>query len=232
MIRKFELNDEEYRGIIEAIDHAEDNAIRSRTETFYRLLKKELKEQHEAQDGITATENLIRFNLSEDKEPVVSDSDIDITDFAGDIESKLPEDAWGLEVWTDGSCHGNPGPGGIGLDIKATTNVMFTEDCATISEPLTGEVTNNEAEYIAVKTAVTIANEIDAIHTLSVMCDSQLVVKQLNQEWDCNNDALREHYDEITAMIGEFKEFSINHVPREQNETADELANTAAETAA
>ena len=55
-----------------------------------------------------------------------------------------------IEVYIDGSSKGNPGPGGAGIVIKdASTQKIL----GTLGIPL-GHVTNNQAEFLALKYAL------------------------------------------------------------------------------
>ena len=55
-----------------------------------------------------------------------------------------------IEVYIDGSSKGNPGPGGAGIVIK---NAATQELLSTHGIPL-GHVTNNQAEFLALKHAL------------------------------------------------------------------------------
>jgi len=64
----------------------------------------------------------------------------------------------------------------------------------------------------------------DDVH---VRGDSQLVVKQVRGEWDTNDPGLRERRVRVRELLDRFDEWSLDHVPREINDRADELANQA-----
>ena len=55
-----------------------------------------------------------------------------------------------IEVYIDGSSKGNPGPGGAGIVIK---NAATKELLSAHGIPL-GHVTNNQAEFLALKHAL------------------------------------------------------------------------------
>ncbi len=63
---------------------------------------------------------------------------------------------------------------------------------------------------------------------INFFCDSELIVKQIKGEYKIKNKDLiklsLEFWKEIKALKIKFK---INHIPREQNKTADRLANEA-----
>jgi ribonuclease HI len=57
--------------------------------------------------------------------------------------------------------------------------------------------------------------------------DSQLVVKQVRGQWDTNDPDLRERRVRVRELFDRFDRWSLEHVPRELNERADEMANEA-----
>lgn len=89
-------------------------------------------------------------------------------------------------VYTDGSCHPNPGPAGCGAVLVKPSDPTFHMGG---SETL-GKKTNNEAEYAGVILGIKVALEYahkEPIHTLEVRSDSELVVKQLNGEYSADS---------------------------------------------
>jgi ribonuclease HI len=56
-----------------------------------------------------------------------------------------------IDIYIDGSSKGNPGPGGAGIVIKDASNQA---ELSTLGIPL-GYVTNNQAEFLALKHALT-----------------------------------------------------------------------------
>ncbi|MBR4624663.1 MAG: ribonuclease HI [Alphaproteobacteria bacterium] len=138
-----------------------------------------------------------------------------------------------LKIWTDGSCLGNPGPGGWGF--VATNGKDIAERCG-------GEknTTNNKMELTAVIKALTAArkhSEVE-IHT-----DSQYV-KNGMQSWIKNwkknnwktadkkpvkNQELWQQLDELASVIKIHWVWVKGHAGEEFNERVDTLARNAAE---
>ena len=138
-----------------------------------------------------------------------------------------------LKIWTDGSCLGNPGPGGWGF--VATNGKDVAERCG-------GEknTTNNKMELTAVIKALTAArkhSEVE-IHT-----DSQYV-KNGMQSWIKNwkknnwktadkkpvkNQELWQQLDELASVIKIHWVWVKGHAGEEFNERVDTLARNAAE---
>lgn len=57
--------------------------------------------------------------------------------------------------------------------------------------------------------------------------DSQLVVKQVCDEWSVNEPELRPLRDRVQELVDEFDTFEIQHIPREENREADSLVDQA-----
>jgi len=139
-----------------------------------------------------------------------------------------------LKIWTDGSCLGNPGPGGWGF---------VATDGKNIAERSGGELntTNNRMELMAVIRALTAAaknhSEIE-IHT-----DSQYVKNGMEswiKNWKRNNWRTaskqpvknQDLWQELDAAAQKIKihwHWVRGHNGDEMNERVDELARTAAE---
>ncbi|XP_070014001.1 uncharacterized protein [Nicotiana sylvestris] len=57
------------------------------------------------------------------------------------------------------------------------------------------------------------------------MCDSLLVVNQVNKTFEVREDRMQWYLDKLQITLHHFKEWTSQHVPREQNNEADALAN-------
>jgi ribonuclease HI len=121
----------------------------------------------------------------------------------------------------DGAARGNPGPAAIGAIIKDETG----NTVGRISRPI-GITTNNQAEYRAIIAALEKAISLGVKHVM-VKSDSELVVKQVNGQYKIKNTALRPLYQQVVKLTGALDSFSITGIPREQNTSADALANRA-----
>nr|PZN05566.1 MAG: ribonuclease H [Bacillota bacterium] len=124
-----------------------------------------------------------------------------------------------LKIYVDGASRGNPGDAGIGI-------VMLNEDGNVVKEicDYIGQTTNNIAEYTALVTAMKEAIEVGC-EEIEVFSDSELMVKQIKGEYQIKNEGLKRLYSQVSQLMKEFRSFSINHVKREFNKRADELAN-------
>lgn len=126
-----------------------------------------------------------------------------------------------LIINADGASRGNPGPSAIGVIIKTPDNTKLLELSRYI-----GIGTNNEAEYIAVLQAIKEAKKLGASN-VTLLLDSELVVRQLKGIYKVKSIKLKKYHREITSLLGNFKEVSIQHVQRSLNSEADSLANKA-----
>ncbi|WP_224337225.1 ribonuclease HI [Haloprofundus halobius] len=137
-----------------------------------------------------------------------------------DLALLLQEGGGRGHVYFDGASRGNPGPAAIGWAIVTSDGIV-----AEGSERI-GETTNNRAEYDALVRALEAALDY-GLSEADVRGDSQLVVKQVRGEWKTNDPGLRERRVKANELLTEFDRWTLEHVPREINERADNLANEA-----
>jgi ribonuclease HI len=125
-----------------------------------------------------------------------------------------------LELYIDGACKGNPGPGGVGVVIR--------RDGKTIKEisKYIGESTNNIAEYTALIFGLQESLILRA-ESVKVNTDSQLLYRQLCRVYKVKHPNIIGLYNQALQLVGGFKEFSISHIPRANNAEADKLATRA-----
>ena len=126
-----------------------------------------------------------------------------------------------ITAFCDGGSRGNPGPAGYGVSIEGPTGQRVGE----LSEFL-GVRTNNFAEYSALLGALEFALT-QGHKSLKVIADSELMVKQIKGQYQVKSPELRPLYDEAKRRIAKLGKFEIQHVLRNKNKRADELANEA-----
>ena len=127
------------------------------------------------------------------------------------------------EVYIDGASRGNPGPAGVG--------VVFLDQAAKPVRQFNaflGETTNNVAEYMALLYAMQEALRLGMV-CLRVKTDSELLARQVNGQYRVKNPQLRVLHQLAKHLAQGFREFSIAHIPREDNRLADRLAGQAAD---
>jgi ribonuclease HI len=76
--------------------------------------------------------------------------------------------------------------------------------------------TNNIAEYEGLATGLRLAKDL-GIRRLLIRGDSQLVAKQVQKEYDCNNDKMAEYLAEVRRLEKFFDGFEVRYVPRLDN---------------
>lgn len=123
-------------------------------------------------------------------------------------------------VHIDGGSRGNPGPAAYAVVLAIPDQPVF-EECDTI-----GEATNNVAEYTALVHALERGLKMNVCQ-LSVLSDSELLVKQMNGEYRVKNADLQELYAEAKALQKQYQQVTFQHVRRELNKRADQLCNDA-----
>lgn len=126
-----------------------------------------------------------------------------------------------LIIYTDGASLGNPGPMGIGIVIY--------RDGIRVEEldEYIGEGTNNIAEYTAVIKALETAHAMGELE-VHIKSDSQLIVRQLNNEYKVKDIKLKPLRDRIAELCSNRMKVTFEHIPREKNEEADALSKKAA----
>lgn len=128
-----------------------------------------------------------------------------------------------VTMFFDGGSRGNPGIAGCGAVIY---DEMGNEIHAFNIKMKGDNNTNNEAEYTAFILGLSKLIEHGYTNVL-IKGDSQLVIKQVNGEYKCKSQNLINFYDRAIFMLGQLDVYDIQHIPRDQNKRADELANIA-----
>lgn len=160
-----------------------------------------------------------------------------------------PEELHILGVaWVDGACKVGAGPMGFGAVIE-----LYTDDeLATVRYSgggvSTTDGTNNQAEYLGLLEAIELfAAELqpvmmnpatttirpDSLTTVEILInmDSELVVKQMNGEYEVKNERLQQFWNVAQQRLEMMRQYgvevTIKWIPRDENAPADKLANAA-----
>jgi ribonuclease HI len=136
------------------------------------------------------------------------------------LEAPVPA-ATRARLYSDGAARGNPGPAGAGAVIVNPQGQVV----ARVGKYL-GENTNNYAEYMGLILGLKRARAM-GIRELEVLADSELLVRQLNGEYQVKAENLRPLFEEARQLLAGFPGVALRHVPREENEAADEMSNRA-----
>lgn len=120
---------------------------------------------------------------------------------------------------TDGGARGNPGPAAYGFVIEDESGQVIKEGSKFL-----GDKTNNQAEYEGLLAGL---EEVKNLGASAVTCflDSELVVKQLRQEYRVKDKALGVLFVKVWNLSQQFKKVEFKHVLRGQNKRADWLLN-------
>lgn len=124
-------------------------------------------------------------------------------------------------IHSDGASRGNPGHAGAGAVIFSSKGARVADVCEYL-----GEMTNNQAEYHALRLALERAVKLGATDVV-IRADSELMIKQLRGEYKVKNEGIRPIFRAISAMLSKFASWKAEHVRRENNKEADRLANEA-----
>ena len=100
-----------------------------------------------------------------------------------------------ISVYVDGS--GGPN-GGFGFFVKETGESFYEKK---------SEITNNQAEYMAIISAL--KKFVNTNDEITIFSDSKNTVNQLNHEFAINNEKLRDLARESWLIIGKFSNLSI-----------------------
>ncbi|KAL5566044.1 hypothetical protein UlMin_029208 [Ulmus minor] len=88
------------------------------------------------------------------------------------------------------------------------------------------KATNNQAEYEALLSGLRLAKEVSARH-LTIYSDSQLVVSQVNSEFQAKGEKMASYLEKAKEAMNQFDTVTIIQVPRAENTNADALARLA-----
>ena len=131
-------------------------------------------------------------------------------------------------IYTDGGSRGNPGKAALGV-------VFCNEKGQTIkeySEYLGDNLTNNEAEYLAVifalkKFKLLFSKELAKKSELEIRSDSELIVRQLKAEYKILEEKIQKLFLEVWNLKFDFGKIKFKLIKREKNKQADFLVNQA-----
>nr|GEV21106.1 reverse transcriptase domain-containing protein [Tanacetum cinerariifolium] len=116
---------------------------------------------------------------------------------------------------------GNVEGAGAGLVLIDPTGTEYT-----YAIRLNFASTNDEAEYEALLAGLQIAGKMK-VPSLKVKVDSKLVACQMNEGFVASNDGMAKYLMKAKELSAGFEEFSIENVPRNQNQKADVVSKLA-----
>lgn len=127
-----------------------------------------------------------------------------------------------LILHTDGGARGNPGPAAAGICLTDADTGLPVHEAGFYLD----HATNNVAEYTGMLRGLQHAVELGASR-ISVRSDSELMVRQINGQYRVKAAGLKPLYQDVMALLNRFESWDVQHVRREANRRADQLANAA-----
>jgi ribonuclease HI len=124
-------------------------------------------------------------------------------------------------LYVDGASRGNPGPAGAGAVLLDPAGRVAEE-----ASRFLGRTTNNVAEYQALLLGLELARRHGVTH-LEIFADSELLVRQLTGRYQVRSPHLKPLYQAVRQALTDIPAWRLTHVPRQQNQAADRLANAA-----
>lgn len=141
-----------------------------------------------------------------------------LTDCRGSYATVIHE----VTIWTDGSCLGNPGPGGWAY-------IIAIGEERTEGSGHSVETTNNRMEMTA---AIEALRTLPASRRVVLHSDSQLLIKTMTLGWKRKkNQDLWDELDRLAAFHHIDWQWVRGHNGHPENETCDTLAQRAASVA-
>lgn len=126
----------------------------------------------------------------------------------------------------DGASRGNPGLAGAGavlIEADSLTRRIVWQSSSFVGE----NCTNNEAEYRGLILGLGECLK-RRFQNISVMGDSELVIKQIVGEYKVRSQRLKPLHAEAVHLLSQFTNPpSFRWIPREENSLADQIANEA-----
>jgi len=136
-----------------------------------------------------------------------------------------------LVVHFDGACQ-PPGASGVaGWGFVVDGPGLHHEDWGLATQPYSPHSTNNVAEYVGAIRALEFLRSRDYAGEVIVEGDSQLVVRQMNGEYEVRAEHLKAYHEWLTKLAGMFRKVEFRWVPREENALADALSKRAVDEA-
>ena len=107
---------------------------------------------------------------------------------------------------------------GIGLQLKSLTGEKIKQAiCLGFS------TSNNESKYEAILVGIELETTMSA-DKLLIQSDSQLMVGQVNAEYESRGPRMAKYVSLVKQRLGSFSAWKLEHIPRDYNEKADALA--------
>lgn len=137
-----------------------------------------------------------------------------------------------VQVHFDGACQPARGGGIATYGFTVEGAGLDHEGSGLAAPPWSPQATNNVAEYSAAICALEWLVGRGYAGPLLVLGDSELVIKQMNGDYEVRAEHLKAYRERLSQLSAKFAEVNFRWVPREDNRRADELSKLAIEEAA
>lgn len=122
-------------------------------------------------------------------------------------------------LFTDGAARGNPGEAGAGMQALDDSGRELL-----VKGVYLGHCTNNVAEYKALLLGLDEAKALGA-REVELNLDSELIVRQIQGAYRVKDSKLIPLFAKTKTLLADFDAYTIRHVPRAENQRADQMAN-------
>ena len=124
-------------------------------------------------------------------------------------------------AYIDGGSRGNPGPAAAAYVLNDVSGAQLEAKAFFL-----GKATNNVAEYIGLVKALEAATKTSS-EQLSVLSDSELLVKQINGQYRVKSEHIKPLFKQAMSLLNRFNNWKVKHITRDKNKQADSLVNRA-----
>lgn len=142
-------------------------------------------------------------------------------EYGADMTSNVNEGAGVHTLRCDGGSRGNPGPAAYGFVLTDASG----REVAAVGEYI-GTATNNVAEYRALIAGLEAALA-RGVSALSVVMDSELVIRQMTGQYKVKHEGLKPLHRQARDVAAKLPKVTYSSVRRDDNGRADGLVNEA-----
>ena len=132
-----------------------------------------------------------------------------------------------VQVFFDGACQPPRGGGVATYGFTVEGAGLEAEESGLAAPPWSERATNNVAEYQGAICALEYLRRREFRGQVMVHGDSQLVIRQMQGEYEVRAEHLRPYHERLRQLAREFEDVRFVWVPREENVRADELSKRA-----
>jgi ribonuclease HI len=132
-----------------------------------------------------------------------------------------------VRIQFDGACQPPKGGGVATYGFVVEGEGLEHRDKGLAVPPWSPHATNNVAEYVAAIRGLEWLVARGFRGVVIVAGDSQLVIRQMQGEYEVRAEHLRAYHDHLSRLVAQFENVRFEWVPREENVEADRLSKEA-----